>query len=234
METWKNKEHYMLRKLLLVAAAIAMPVGAVAVSGGIASAAGPQAGKAISCAVASTVTFAAPGLSKAGSVSTAKTSTTKTGGLTFSGTGCSGSGAGHSITTAATKCTGAGKPSPYTACKTGDYGYDAWSGYISEGTSSIQKAIPTLAFTLNGNSFTATTSKVSDLSCKDSEVGFSITGKVTAPAAYKGATSTLSACLGKVTGTGLTSTTNFAKDINGPGTLKTATIDKTTSTIKIS
>jgi hypothetical protein len=234
MDTWKNKEHYMIRKMLMVAAAIAMPVGAIAVSGGTASAAGPQAGKAISCAVASTVTFAAPGLSKAGSVDTSATSTTKTGGLTFSGTGCSGTGAGHSITSASTKCTGKGTPLPYTACKTGDYGYDAWSAYISKGTSSIKTAIPTLAFTLNGNSFSSKTTKVAGLSCSGGEIGFAITGTVSAPASYKGAKSTLNACLGAVTGTGLTSTTNFAKDINGPGTLKTATIAKATSTIKIS
>jgi hypothetical protein len=42
METWKNKEHYMFRKLLVVAAAIAMPVSIVAVSGGMASASSPH------------------------------------------------------------------------------------------------------------------------------------------------------------------------------------------------
>ncbi len=57
---------------------------------------------------------------------------------------------------------------------------------------------------------------------------------MTAPTAYKGATGTLVACLGAVKGTGLASTTNFAKDINGKGTLTSATIDKKVSTIKIS
>ena len=75
-------------------------------------------------------------------------------------------------------------------------------------------------------------------SCKVSssvtEVGFKITGSVTAPTAYKGATGTLTACLGAVKGTGLASTTNFAKDINGKGTLTSATIDKAVSTVKIS
>ncbi len=102
----------MIRKLLVVAAAIAIPASVVAVNGGIASAAGAKTAPAISCAVSSTVTFAAPGLSTAGAVSTAKTSTTKTGNLAFSGTGCTGTGAGHSITTASTKCTGTGKPAP--------------------------------------------------------------------------------------------------------------------------
>ena len=228
----------MFRKLLVVAAAIAMPVSIVAVSGGIASAAGPKGGPAISCAVASTVTFAAPGLSKAGAVSTAKTSTTKTGSLVFSGAGCSGTGAGHSITTAATKCTGTGKPAPYTKCKVGDYGYDSWSGYISTGVSSIKTALPTISFTLNAKNFTVKTTAVAATSCKVSstvtEVGFKVTGTVTAPATYVGATGTLTSCLGAVKGTGLTSTTNFAKDINGPGTLTSATIDKAVSTIKIS
>jgi hypothetical protein len=227
----------MIRKLLVIAAAIAIPASVVVVNGGIASAAGPKAGPAISCAVTSTVTFAKPGLSVAGAVSTAKTSTTTTSNLTFSGSGCSGSGAGHKITTAATKCTGAGKPSPYTKCKTGDYGYDSWSGYIKEGTSSIKAALPTISFTLNGNNFTVKTTTVGSASCKASvgtEVGFKITGTVTAPASYKNATGTLTACLGAVKGTGLKSTKNFASDINGPGTLTSATIDKTVSTIKIS
>lgn len=227
----------MIRKLLVIAAAVAIPASVVVVNGGIASASGPKAGSPISCAVSSTVTFAAPGLSKAGAVGTAKTSTTKTGNLAFSGAGCSGSGVGHSITTAATKCTGTGKPSPYTKCKTGDYGYDSWAGYLSTGISSIKSSLATLSYTLNSNNFTAKTTAVAAASCKASvgtEVGFKITGTVSAPAAYKGATAVLTACLGGVSGTGVTSSTNFAKDINGPGTVKAAAIDKTVSTIKIS
>ena len=63
----------MIRKLLLVAAAIAMPASAGAVAlVGTATVAG-AAPTAINCAVSSKVTFASPGLSTKGSVTTATT-----------------------------------------------------------------------------------------------------------------------------------------------------------------
>jgi len=226
----------MLRKFLVVAAAIAIPVSAIAITGGavsgahaIANGSGP-----IKCSITSTVTFAPPGLSIAGAVSAASTSTTTASGLVVSGTGCSGSSAKISIKSASTKCTGNGTPSPYTACKIPDYGYDSWHSYIATGTSSIKTALAHFNFTLNGNAFKTTTTAAAALSCTSSEVGFKITGKVTAPASYLNKISTISACLGKVTGTGVPSLTNFALDINKAGTLKTATINKANSTIAIS
>ncbi len=224
----------MFRKLLVIAAAIAMPVSVVAAVGGTASAASASGSGPISCKIASTVTFASPGLSVAGAVSTSSTSTTTASALAVSGTGCTGSSGKLSIKSASVKCTGKGTPSPYTACKTGDYGYDSWKSYISSGTSSIKTALKSFDFTLDGNAFKTTTTTASALSCSSSEVGFKIVGKVTAPAAYSGKTSTISACLGKVTGTGLRSTTNFKSDILGPGVLKTATINNANSTIAIS
>jgi hypothetical protein len=88
METWKNqKEHYMIRKLLVVAAAIAMPVSVVAVSGGIAGASNPHAGSAatdtITCTkIAGTVKFS-PALTIKGHTSGATTTT-----VTATVTGC--------------------------------------------------------------------------------------------------------------------------------------------------
>lgn len=188
----------------------------------------------IKCAIASTVTFATPGLSIAGAVSTATTSTTTASALAVSGTGCTGSSAKISIKSASTKCTGTGTPSPYTACKTGSYGYDSWKSYEVSGTSSIKTSLAHFNFTLDGNAFKTTTTAAAALSCTSSEVGFKITGKVTAPASYLNKISTISACLGKVTGTGLPSLTNFKSDIGKAGTLKTATINKANSTIAIS
>ena len=236
METWENKEQYMFRKLLVVAAAIAMPVSVVAVSGGIASASSASGSGPISCHVASTVAFAAPGLSKAGSVSTAKTSSVIASPLVVSGTGCTGTSAKTTITSASTKCTGKGLPVPYTACKIGDYGFDSWKAFTANGTSSIKTAFAHFNFTLNGNAFQTTTTKAAEVvlgACK-TEVGFAITGTVTAPTAYKGKVSTLTACLGKVTGTGLKSTTSFLSDVNGAGFLKTASVVPRVSTIAIS
>ena len=224
----------MFRKLLVVAAAIAMPVSVVAVVGTTAGAAAASGSGPISCKIASKVTFASPGLSIAGAVSTATTSTTTAAGLSVSGTGCTGSSGTISIKSASTKCTGKGTPSPYTACKTGDYGYDSWHSYIVSGTSSIKTALKTFDFTLDGNAFKTTTTTASSLSCTGGEVGFKIVGKVTAPSAYLNKVSTISACLGAVTGTGLPSTKNFALDINKAGVLKTATISNSNSTIAVS
>jgi hypothetical protein len=81
METWKNKEQYMFRKLLVVAAAIAMPVSVVAVSGGIASASNSHAGSAatdtiICTKLTGTVTFS-PKLTSKGYTSGSTTTTVK-------------------------------------------------------------------------------------------------------------------------------------------------------------
>ena len=61
----------MLRKFLVVAAAIAIPVSAIAITGGAVSGAHAIAngGGPIKCSITSTVTFAPPGLSIAGAVS---------------------------------------------------------------------------------------------------------------------------------------------------------------------
>jgi hypothetical protein len=92
METWENKEHYMFRKLLVVAAAIAMPVSAVAATGGIAGASNSHAGSAatdtIVCkTITGTVTFS-PKLTTKGYTSGATTTTVKAtlGGCTTGGT----------------------------------------------------------------------------------------------------------------------------------------------------
>jgi hypothetical protein len=70
METWKNKEQYMIRKMLVVAAAIAMPVSIIAVSGGMAGASSPHTGSAttdtVSCTkIAGSVKFS-PALTSKG------------------------------------------------------------------------------------------------------------------------------------------------------------------------
>ena len=84
----------MIRKLLLVAAAIAMPASAGAVT---LVATAPSAGAAatINCHVAGTVSFASPGLSHNGTVSaTATTDTTSVSAQTYTKgtTTCAGTG----------------------------------------------------------------------------------------------------------------------------------------------
>jgi len=68
METWEKKEHYMIRKLLVIAAAIAMPVSVVALASGSATAAGSHSSTTdtIACkTITGTVTFS-PKLDKTG------------------------------------------------------------------------------------------------------------------------------------------------------------------------
>jgi hypothetical protein len=91
METWKNKEQYMIRKMLVVAAAIAMPVSIVAVSGGMAGASAPHAGSAttdtVSCTkIAGSVKFS-PALNMKGYTSGVTTTT-----VTATLTGCTAKG----------------------------------------------------------------------------------------------------------------------------------------------
>jgi len=239
----------MIRKLLMVAAAIAMPVSAGAVAlVGTASVAG-AVGPTVNCAVASTVTFAPPGLSKSGAVTTATTSATKTATTVLSkGTtaSCSGSIAPLTITSKNTKCTGKGLPSSNPACVSGKYGYGSWANYASGGTSSILTSLPTLAFKVGTVTYTTKNTKAApDLSCKasatvGSEIGFTITGAITKQSSgstYIGAKTTFNACLGLVTGTGLLkqsgkSQPGFLANFNKTGNLvKTAVIDKLSSSL---
>jgi hypothetical protein len=228
----------MIRKLLLVAAAIAMPMGAVAVTG-IATAG--VAGAATTCTVSATVTFAAPGISKPGSVTAAKSSTTTTSATTFGG-GCTGGSGPNNITSKNTKCDKhtAGQPASNPACTPGNYGYGSWSNFTTGGTTSIQKSLKKFTFTLNGTTFKTKTTSASIIlpgasnPCGTNEVGFQIVGTVTSPKADKGQASTLNACLGAITGTGLNPGDNFlAAAVDQIGTVATAQIDPAFSTVHV-
>jgi hypothetical protein len=231
----------MIRKMLVVAAAIAMPLSVIAATGATAGAKGvkPPPDPAITCAVTATVTFASPGISNSGSVSTSKTSTTATSGESFttkSGqSACSGTAPNNAIVSKSVKCAKKGpQPSSNSACVPGEYGYGSWSNFESTGTSSIQKALKTIHFTINGIAYETKTSSAAAIGCAGGEVGFSVSGTVAAPKVDKGQTAVLDACLGAVTGTGLNSPQTFANNIGGPGTVATATLDPATSTVAIS
>jgi hypothetical protein len=237
----------MLRKILLLAAAVALPVGilTLAVSGGVASASKPVNGP-VGCSISAKVTFASPGISNSGSESTKTTSTTSTADetLTNGETACSGTGKALKITSASTECTGNGEPSSNPACTTGgkkqEYGYNSWNNYETTGTSSLG-SITSLAFTINSIKYTVVPSSSGPTSCTDAsvpggvEVGFKFTGSVSKPTQDAGQSATLIACLGATTGTG-TSTDcqeNFEQCIGNAGTVATATVDPATSTIDI-
>jgi hypothetical protein len=244
VETWeKTKEHTLIRKLLVVATAIAIPLSVVAATGATAGAKAvkPPPDPAVTCSISATITFAPPGISNSGAISTSKTSVTTTTGETF-GTAsghptCSGSAPNLAISSKSTKCDKkvAGQPSSNPACEPGFYGYDSWQNFQSGGVASVQKSLKNLSFTINGITYaTKTTSAAIDGSCANSEVGFLITGTVKAPKNDKGQTDTLSACLGTVTGPGVVgSPPTFTGNLFGPGTVATAQIDPATSTISV-
>jgi hypothetical protein len=225
----------MIRKLLVVAAAAAMPISVIAVTGTTAGAKTPvPPNPPITCSVSATVTFAPPGISNSGSASASKTSSTTTNSEVFGGTGCSGGSSPLTITSKSTKCSKkvAGQPSSNPACVPGQYGYDSWANFTSGGVSSVQKSLKKLSFTINGINYSTKTTSAAATGCPGGEVGFKITGTVSAPKNDKGQPDVLLACLGNVTGTGLSSGT-FAGNINGPGTVATAQIDPVTSTVHV-
>lgn len=229
----------MLRKLMMVAAAAAIPLGGVALTAGTASAkAPPPPSPPLNCSASGTVTFAPPGISTNGSVSPNKTSTTTTSGLTLSGAGCGtgGSEPANAIVAKSTvKCskkvpdqnsTGGSQP----GCLPGDRVYDQASAFASTGTATLQKALKKLTFTVNGITFSAktTSATTSGAGQCSGEIGFVVSGTVKAkPFTYS--TFTLIACLGADTGPNTTN--SFLADIaaslggNTAITIATATID---------
>ncbi len=242
----------MIRKLLLVAAAIAMPASAGAVAlVGTASPAG--AVTTITCGVTGIVHFAAPGLSKSGAVTTATTESTTTTGGVLNGAACGSTHAGtlanQTIKSATTACTGTGLPASNPACVTGKRGYDSWANYVSGGTSSILTSIPNISFKVGATTYTAHNTAAAALlpnaaGCgtgttapNGKEVGFKITGTITTAGVYHNAVSTLRVCLGKVTGTHLITTApatvpTFDANLGKTGNLVTSsTIDVAHSSV---
>jgi len=252
----------MIRKLLLVAAAIAMPVSAGAVA--LVSTATPAAAAAtINCHVGGTITFASPGLTHNGVATTATTSTTTVTKEVFtkgSTATCSGTGTSLSIKSANTSCSASGETTTVPAC-TGnptEFGYDSFDSYASEGVSSIKADVTTIKFKVNSVSYTSTTgsaaSDVKIVSCATSatygsESGYEITGKISAPATspYHNAVTKFIACIGSATGSHLMTQSGATKPgfvynlseglgTTGPDELinvKTALIDPKESSLNI-
>ena len=207
----------MIRKLLLVVAAIAMPASAGAAT---LVATAPTAGAAatINCHVAGTITFASPGLTHNGHVTTATTSTTKVGTETYTRgtTTCSGTGPALAIKTANVKCSASGATTTVPACKghPTEHGYGSFKSYAASGVSSVKADVKTIKFTINGKAYTSTTCTTSGCvathTCPKSktygsEAGFELKGKITAPTTspYHGAATTAIVCLGSAVGTHL-------------------------------
>jgi hypothetical protein len=239
----------MIRKMLVVAAAVAMPASALAVGaigGGVASATATPP-TPIVCAASGTVTFAGPnGLTHDGTVTTAKTSTTNTSTTSFDGPSCGtgGSTPGKAITSKNSKCSGTNTGTPATVvvpgCVKKSYYYGTAASFVGTGAANLKKALKSVTLTVNGITFagkTSTTSSIAPGGACGSEAGFLVSGKVKATGqAYK--TFQLRACLGADTGPNTTGDffTDFATELGGNTTIgiQTAAIDHATSQLTIS
>jgi hypothetical protein len=240
----------MIRKLLMVAAVTAMPLGflAAASGSGVAGAKALPAKPPVvvaDCSVSATVNFFSPGLTYAGLASkTVKTTSTATAdetlGTIAGQSACTGTGADSTITSKATKCKGTDNPTTNPACVAKEYGYDSWGDYVAGGVKSIKGSLKTTSFVVNGTSYTAKTKKAVAVGCDSgAEVGFSITGSVTS-ATGKGDAVTLTACLGSVSGSNLPAHATFLGELeansSSPGdgsTVSSAQIDPGFSSVEI-
>jgi hypothetical protein len=246
MQDMGDKGANMIRKLLMVAVAAAVPMGAVAtglVGTGQAGAA-PIVAPPISCAVSSTVTFAPPGISENGVVVVGK-GTSSVSVSTVSYTGCTGgplgSGSGSSsvgpIVSKNSKC--AGPNSPVAGCAKHDTYFDTAAGFAGQGPSSIQKSLKKITLVVEGVSFsgkTHTSSLIVPGGACGSEGGFALGGSVKAKP-YSYSTFSFNACLGN--DTGMNTTNNTVADITASLTnpaivVATSTIDMVQSSLHIS
>jgi hypothetical protein len=189
----------MMRKLLIIAAAVAMPASALAAvtavgSSGVAGAAG-KTYTSMSCTVTGTVTFAKPGLSydgslSAASVSKAKSSATATGTACGKKTTTDPSGTVNTtkdtITTPSTNCNTSSSPPPVCSKETATkfYAYDTASSLASSGVSSIVSSLGPTGIKLVDN-YNAVTGDVTESgtsaidpggACGAANVGFELQG----------------------------------------------------------
>jgi hypothetical protein len=215
----------MLRKMLLIASAVAIPLGATAVTTVAQSGPAGATALAITCKVSSgIVTFAPPGISQNGSFEAASTSTTNTNTVKYKCSppaGSTGTTNPLAITTASTQCTAPNVP--VTGCTVGQYNYDSTSGFAGS-ASTLWSDIGNVSIKIGSTTYTDhLTSSAVLVTCASGEAGFSLKGKLTAPAAHAGETAKLSTCLGTDTGPGTTGV--FANDFGAAGvTIATAAL----------
>jgi hypothetical protein len=248
----------MIRKLLMVAAAIAMPVSAGAVT--LVATAGPAGavGPTINCHDTGKITFAgASGLTHNGYATTATTSTTAVSAQTYTAgsTACTGTGPALSIKSTNTLCSASGETTQVPACvgHPTERGYGSFKAYQSGGVSSIGTSVKTITFTVNAHTYTSKTCTTSGCVathvCPKSatygtEAGFELKGNITTAGTYSGAATTAIVCIGAITGTndkvqagatkpGFTYNLLQGETAGSTITVKTATIDPKESTLNI-
>jgi len=245
-----------IKKLAVLAAAIAIPVGGLAslaaFSGGTAGASNRGGDKGTyTCAfhgtppaTAATVTFQSPGITSAGSSSEATTSKTKTTAAQLPlGPTCgtvNGSAGPYTIVSSNPTCSASTTPPAGPHCTIdappalGDYAYGSWNSFIATGASTIITGLPHPKFKIDGDTFVGTTTGASSVvgaPCTAHEAGFNITGSVAANEGYS--SFSLTACLGTVTAPAGSAGTMFLDDV-GSVTVLTVQIDPADSSGTVS
>jgi hypothetical protein len=177
----------MIRKILVVAAAIAIPVTTITAIGAVVgtgvAGARAQPPTPITCVQTGTVTFAKPGLSYDASLSkksTAETQSTTSG----TGTGCSTKANKLKIISDTTPCSQM-SPTPPTVCSTGDVAkdpnyYDAATQYASGSTlTDLENALANgIATEDNGTKVTLEYGSAAVSSTCTASLGFTLSGNV--------------------------------------------------------
>jgi hypothetical protein len=229
----------MIRKMLIVGAAVVMPLATMGVlaSAGTATAAkaAPPTVITTTCTFGSNVNFQSPGLSQHGQFTSTKgTSTSSTSGGAFSscngqflsfGTNgtTSGSLPNNNLVSKDTTCTGT--DTPVVGCQKKPvklYNYDSTAGFAGSGAATIAKALKKPVLTIEGVTLSGKTTHVSEVVCNGTDVGFALTGTVKASSPGKiAANFQVVACLASDTAadapgtTGGGSSGNFLTDLGG-------------------
>ena len=239
-----------IKKLAVLAAAIAIPIGGLAsmaaISAGTAGASGSDHVGPYSCFItglvppASNVVFQAPGITVAGSVSESTLSSTKTTAAVLpfatppSPGSCgtvNGSVAALTIHAVNPPCSATTTPALGPICTAGDFAYGSWNSFIASGTSTIVGGLPHPKFKVDGDTFTGTTTTAAvATTCPTGEAGFTISGTVLPVEGY--GHFSLTACLGIVNLPASSAGTLFGNDVS---TLPVASvqIDPAQSTVNI-
>jgi hypothetical protein len=227
-------------------AVFAIALGMIAIGAGDSGASTrPVPDRAVTCTLGTTLTFnfAQPGISKAGQVGTRPSALWSISNYTLGGSGCSGSG-GTSVTLLkAVKCDKRtpGLPSSNPACQPGEHGFNSWANFSSGGQIALAQSDSQDAtrVTINGIAYSSGRRPISTSAippgglCGSSEEGYQTVTQVKQPKQDKSQTITITACLGAVTGTGLTSSTFIGVATDQNGMLNTAEVDPATSTVHV-
>jgi hypothetical protein len=232
-----------VRMVIGSAAAITMTISGAAIAGGVAEASSSPPDPAVTCTLGATITIDHSGLSKAGSIGPDRAGSWSISPLTLGGGGCSGSGNGSLVAMNGARCDKytPGLPASNPACEPGMFGINSWANYNSDSAMAFGHSYKKSVFQLdvNGINYLGSRPTMHESAipaggiCGSSEEGFQLTALPRAPRADRAQTITVTACLGAVTGTGLTSSTFLGASFDQNGAVVTIQVDPMTSSVHI-